>query len=43
MLPPNKNFKPSKLSEDPTDDENTKLETVNIYFEEVAIVEVDIV
>ena len=40
---PNANFEAFKLSEDPTDDENSKLETVNIYFEEVAIVEVDIV
>ena len=40
---PNANFKPSKLSEDPTEDENTKVETVDIYFEEVAIIEVDIV
>ena len=40
---PKANFKPSKLSEDPTDDENTKVETVDIYFEEVAIIEVDIV
>ena len=37
----NTNFKPSKLSEDPTDDENTKVETVDIYFKEVAIWKID--
>ena len=36
-------MKYEKLSEDPIDDENTKVENVDIYFEEVAIVEVDIV
>ena len=36
----NTNFKPSKLSKDPTDDENMKVETVDIYFEEIAIVEI---
>ena len=39
----NTNIKPSKLSEDPTEDEKTKVETVDISFEKVAIIEVDIV
>ena len=36
-------MKYEKLSEDPTDDENTKVETVDIDFEDVEIIQVDIV
>ena len=36
-------MKYEKQSQYPTDDENTKVETIDNYFEEVTIVEVDIV